>query len=393
MRRTINRFCSCICKGILPVALIGVLALTAVGCSAKGEQGQGAQAQTVKIGFAGPLTGDNALYGTSMRDAALIAIDELNNSAEAKEAGYTFELKAEDDAGDPKQAVNAANALIADSGVVAVNGHFNSGCSVPASSVYDKEDLAMITVSTNPALTDTGLSVVNRITARDDSQGPFAAELVKKLGYERVSVVDDSTTYGQGLATEFVSSFKKDGGSVLSENRVQPKDVDFSALVTKIKADKPQAVYYAGAHTEGALFGKQLRAAGVNVPVIGGEMIYTPDYIKLGGDSTENDIATALGLPIEKQAKGPEFLEKYKKRYNKDPEAYDTYSYDSTMIIGQAVLKAKSKQRVAVKEAIRAIQYDGVTGKVSFDKKGDNAEQVISAYTVKNGAWTPLEAK
>lgn len=391
MNNKLHRFCSCICKSIVPVVLVGALALAAVGCSGKGEQGQGAQAQTVKIGFAGPLTGDNALYGTSMRDAALIAIDELNASEEAKKAGYTFELKAEDDAGDPKQAVNAANALIADKGVVAVNGHFNSGCSVPASSVYEKEDLAMITVSTNPALTDTGLSVVNRITARDDSQGPFAADLVKKQGFTKVSVVDDSTTYGQGLATEFVKSFKSLGGNVLSENRVQPKDVDFSALVTKIKADNPEAVYYAGAHTEGALFGKQLRAAGLDVPIIGGEMIYTPDYIKLCGNSSEGDIATALGLPLEKQAKGPEFLDKYKKRYNKEPEAYDTYSYDSTMIIGQAVLQAKSTRRLDVKNAIRGIKYSGVTGDVSFDQKGDNAQQVISAYTVAKGDWAPLE--
>ena len=391
MDRNIKRLCGCIRKGIVPAMLVGVLALSAVGCSAKGEQGQGSQTQTVKIGFAGPLTGDNALYGTSMRDAALIAIDELNASAEAKEAGYTFELKAEDDGGDPKQAVNAANSLVGDADVVAVNGHFNSGCSIPASTVYQKEDLAMITVSTNPALTDTGLDNVSRITARDDSQGPFAAKLVKQQGYSRVCVVDDSTTYGQGLATEFVKAFKADGGLVLSENRVQPKDVDFSALVTKIKESKPQAIYYAGAHTEGALFGKQLRQAGVKVPIIGGEMIYTPDYIKLCGDSSEGDIATALGLPIEQQAKGPEFLEKYKKRYNKEPEAYDTYSYDITMIIGQAVMNAKSTRRADVKEAVRAIKYSGVTGDVSFDKKGDNAQQVISAYIVKNGAWAPLE--
>lgn len=389
MDMRLKRLCSCICKGIVPAVLIVVLAVSAVGCSSKGEQGQGSK--IVKIGFAGPLTGDNALYGTSMRDAALIAIDELNASPGAKKAGYTFELKAEDDAGDPKQAVNAANALVADSGVVAVNGHFNSGCSVPASTVYQKEDMTMMTVSTNPALTDTGLDNVFRITARDDSQGPVAAQLVKKQGYSRVCVVDDSTTYGQGLATEFVKAFKSDGGTVVSSNRIQPKDVDFSALVTKIKESKPEAVYYAGAHTEGALFGKQLRAAGLAVPVIGGEMIYTPDYIKLCGDSSEGDIATALGLPIEKQAKGPEFLAKYKKRYNKEPEAYDTYSYDTTMIIGQAVLKAKSTRRALVKEAMRTTHYSGVTGNVSFDKKGDNAEQVISAYIVKKGAWVPLE--
>ncbi|MBK5211830.1 MAG: branched-chain amino acid ABC transporter substrate-binding protein [Coriobacteriia bacterium] len=374
----------------LSLALMMALALIMAGCSSS-ESKKAANTQIVKIGFAGPLTGDNALYGISMRDAALIAIDELNAMPATKKAGYTFELKAEDDAGDPKQAVNVANSLITDTKVVALVGHFNSGCSIPAAAVYEKQDLAMVTVSTNPELTEGGYTVVNRITARDDSQGPFAADLVYKRGLTKVVVIDDSTTYGQGLATEFSKAYKKLGGAIASSEAIQSKDVDFSALVTKIREEDPEAVYYAGAHTEGALIGKQLRNAGLDVPLIGGEMIYTPDYIKFAGSTCEGDIATALGLPIADQPKGPEFLKKFKTRYNKSPEAYDTYSYDSTMIIGQAVLDAHSTKPVDVKKAVRAIKYDGVTGNVSFDSKGDNASQVISAYIVKNGKWQPLK--
>lgn len=375
---------------ILAVLVVAtVLAVALVGCGGTDTAKQD-ETTKVKIGFAGPLTGDNALYGLSMRDAALIAIDELNAMPETTEAGIEFELSAQDDAGDPKQAVNVANALVADADVVALVGHFNSGCSIPASTVYQKEDLAMVTVSTNPQLTDTGLTIVNRITARDDSQGPAAAQLVKGLDVSKVAIVDDSTPYGQGLATEFLKAFEADGGEVSSKNAIQPKDVDFSALVTKIKSQDVQAVYYAGAHTEGALFAKQLREGGVDVPVIGGEMLFTPDYIKLAGKTSEGDIATALGLPIEDQPMGPAFLEKFQAKYNKAPEAYDTYSYDSAMIIGKAVLSAGTK-RTDVAKAIRAISYSGVTGDISFDDKGDNKQQVISAYKVVDGKWAPLK--
>jgi len=377
---------------VLAVLFCAVLAVS--GCAGNtSDDVKADDTQNVVIGFAGPLTGDNALYGKSMLDAVKIAIDELNDSDEAKDKGITFSVKAEDDMGDPKQAVNVANTLAADRSVIALVGHFNSGCSIPASAVYEENGLAMISVSTNPQLTDNGYSVVNRITARDDSQGPAAAEIVfNGQGITRLVVVDDATPYGQGLATEFMNAYRALGGEVVSEERVQPKQVDFSALVTKISASAPEAVYYAGAHTEGALFAKQLREAGVSIPVIGGEMIMSADYILLAGDGTEGDIATNLGLPIEEQPRGLEFLEKFRAKYNREPELYDTYAYDSAMIIGQAVLEnADDISRETVAAAIRSITYDGVTGVISFDSRGDNTQQIISAYIVEGGAWVPLK--
>jgi len=375
----------------LAILLLAVLAVS--GCSGQtSDDATTKNAQNVIIGFAGPLTGDNALYGKSMLDAAKIAIDELNESAEAKDKGITFTIKAEDDMGDPKQAVNVANTLAADRNVIALVGHFNSGCSIPASTVYEENNLSMISVSTNPQLTDNGYAVVNRITARDDSQGPAAAEIVWNQGIKSLVVIDDATPYGQGLAAEFLKAYVDLGGEVVSEERVQPKQVDFSALVTKISASAPEAVYYAGAHTEGALFAKQLREAGVDIAVIGGEMIMSADYITLAGSGTEGDIATNLGLPIEEQPRGLEFLDKFRAKYNREPELYDTYSYDSAMIIGQAVLENYTNiSREAVGSAIRNISYSGVTGSISFDAKGDNTQQIISAYIVKDGAWVPLK--
>jgi len=380
-------------------ALLAALALvaTAAGCTAKAAEEPSdtvTTPQVVKIGFAAPLTGDNAVYGEGMKRAVELAIKEINASADAKDAGITFEIKAEDDAADPKQAVNVANALVGDTGVVAIVGHFNSGCSIPASPVYNEAGMAMVSVSSNPQLTAQGYKTVNRVVAKDDSQGRAAAGLVADtLGLKKVAIVDDATPYGQGLATEFKAAFTAAGGTVLAEERVQPKEVDFSALVTKLKSLKPEAVYYAGAHTEGALLSKQMKEANLKVPVIGGDMLYTPEYIKIAGaDNAEGDIATALGLPLEQQPKGAEFASTYEAEYEKAPEAYDSYAYDAANTIIEAVLAAGA-DRVKVAEAIRVGSIDGVTGIVAFDENGDNKQQVISAYKVDGGAWKQIELK
>ncbi len=370
------------------------LAASAVGCTAQPaeEPADGAvEATTVKIGFAAPLTGDNALYGQGMKRAVELAIGEANASEDAKAQGITFEIRAEDDAADPKQAVNVANALAADAAVVALVGHFNSGCSIPASPVYNEAGMAMVTVSSNPQLTAQGYDVVNRIVAKDDAQGGFAGAMAMDMGFKEIAIIDDATPYGQGLAAEFKTAFTAAGGTVVSEDRIQPKEVDFSALVTKLKQAGPAAVYYAGAHTEGALITKQMSEAGLKVPVIGGDMLYTPEYIKIAGaDNAEGDIATSLGLPLEQQPLGAEFLEKYEAEFGQAPEAYDSYAYDAAKVIIAAVLEVGA-DRTAVAQAIRAGSVDGVTGVVAFDENGDNKQQVISAFKVEGGEWKQIQ--
>lgn len=369
------------------------LVVSMVGCRQAEEPAEsGNETKTVKIGFAAPLTGDNAVYGLGMQRAVSLAIEEANASDEVKQAGYRFELQALDDAADPKQAVNVANALAGDPDVVGVVGHFNSGCSIPAAPVYAESDMAMVTVSSNPQLTAQGLPNVARIVAKDDAQGAFAAEFARDLGFKNAALVDDATPYGQGLATEFKRAFSDAGGTLVVEERIQPKEVDFSALVTKTKPKNPDVVYYAGAHTEGALLSKQMKAAGLNVPVMGGDMLFTPEYINIAGkDAAEGDIATALGLPLEQQPRGVEFKKLYEEKYNKQPEAYDSYAYDAAWILINAVLEA-GPDRAAVMEAVRSgTLSDGVTGMVAFDENGDNKTQVISAYKVTDGAWAQLE--
>jgi len=388
MTDTIRKWAALVAVAALVVGLAGCGGQPAQESSAE----KSAETTAVKLGFAAPLTGDNAVYGEGMKRAVELAIAEANGSQAAKDAGVQFEIQAGDDAGDPKQAVNVANALAGDTGVIGVVGHFNSGCSIPAAPVYNDSDLAMVTVSSNPQLTAQGLPNVNRIVAKDDAQGGFAGDLASSMGYKKVALIDDATPYGQGLAAEFKKAFVAKGGTVVSEDRIQPKEVDFSALVTKMKEKEPDAVYYAGAHTEGALISKQMKSAGLEVPVMGGDMLYTPEYIKIAGaKNAEGDIATALGLPLEQQPKGAEFKTKYEDKYGKAPEAYDSYAYDAAWIIMNAVLES-GVDRAKVLGAVRAgTLADGVTGKVAFDENGDNKEQVISAYKVTGGEWKQIQ--
>jgi branched-chain amino acid transport system substrate-binding protein len=157
-----------------------------------------------------------------------------------------------------------------------------------------------------------------------------------------------------------------------------------------VKAKGPDAIYYAGALNQGALLSKQSKEAGMKVPLIGGDMIYSSDYIKVAGAANaEGDIATSLGLPLAQQPKGAEFEAKYKAKYGKSPEAYDSYSYDAAWILINSILKAGA-DRGLIEKAVRGIVYDGVTGQVSFDANGDNKQQVISEYKVTGGEWKQL---
>lgn len=379
----------------LALACALAFALGASGCTAKDDTAaETAPSETmqVKLGFAAPLTGDNAVYGLGMKRAVELAFKEANADEDIKAKGYEFVLRAEDDQGDPKQAVNVANALAGDTEVVGVIGHFNSGCSIPASTVYDKAGIAMISVSSNPELTAKGYKVVNRIVAKDDAQGNYAAELLlDRMSYKKVAVVDDSTQYGQGLAQEFVKEFTAKGGTVMANEKIQSKEVDFSALVTKLKALAPDAVYFAGAHTEGALITKQMKEAGFMVPLIGGDLIFADDFISIAGPvNAEGDIATILGLPLEQQPRGADFKAAYEAEYGEAPQAYDSYAYDQAWIYVNAVMEV-GPERAALVDAVRNGSFDGVTGVTEFDANGDTKNQVISWYSVKNGEWAQGE--
>jgi branched-chain amino acid transport system substrate-binding protein len=387
------------------IAMLVMLAMMVTACGGNGDAdgGNGAgDLVEVKIGVSSPFTGDIAALGLGIRNGAQLAIEEA--APELEEMGIALSMLAVDDAGDPKTGVNAANQMVSDSAVVGIVAHLNSGVSIPASAVYNEAGIVQVSpASTNPALTLQGFENVFRVCTIDTVQGSFAAEYAyDELGFMSVAVIDDSTPYGEGLAAEFAKAFEAKGGDITSTEKIQVKDQDFTALVTKIRGDSPDLIYFGGMYTEAALVSKQSKEAGFEGPVMGGDGLYTQQYVDIAGAANaEGDFATSIGLPLSEQPKGQEFTDMFEATFpGQTIEAYDTYAYDAAMVIIEAIkavaadLGAEEVTSVAGKqaiiEAVAATNMQGVTGTVSFDENGDTTNKAVTPYVVSDGAWIPF---
>ena len=395
-------------KALAVVAAFVALSMIATGCSkpAASTDGGSKEAKTISIGVGAPLTAGAVALGQGMKRGAGLAIDEANKSEAAKAAGLQFKAVDGDDQGDPKTGVTVANTFASDANLLGVMGHLNSGVSIPASKVYADKKIVMISpASTNPALTQQGLSNVFRVCTTDAVQGPAAADYATKLlGFKTAYVIDDSTPYGEGLAAEFAKQFEADGGKVLGTAKTSDKDTDFNALVTKMKGMSPDVIYYGGIYNAGALLTKQAKEAGMKSPLMGGDGLYDGEFVKLaGGTPAEGDFATSVGIPLDKLPKGQDFTTAYKALYPSDEiAAYDAYAYDATNVIIAAIIKAATDQGVdkltspagrdAVIANVAATSTEGVTGAIAFDAKGDTTNKAISLYVVSGGKWTTKAA-
>jgi len=382
-------------------ALLVAMVATA-GCGTGAQTGDaGADVVTVKLGVGAPLTQGAVALGKGIERGVQLAIDDFNASPEAQELGIKVEAFVVDDQGDPKVGVNVANQLVSDPDVVGVVGHLNSGVSIPTSAIYGRAGLVQISpASTNPALTlEQEYGNVFRVCTTDPVQGAYAAEAaLGELGFKSAFVVDDSTPYGVGLADEFVKNFEAGGGTVLGRQKTGDKDTDFSALVTKIRAENPDVIYYGGIYTAGALFARQAAEAGFEGGFFAGDGIYSPDYIALAGASAEGDFATSVGVPLAEQPRGTEFQEKFAAEFaGEDIQAYDTYAYDAAFVILEAIKivaadlgadqLTSDAGKAAIIEAVAATDLEGITGAISFDENGDTTNKAITLYVVKDGEW------
>jgi len=381
-------------------SLLVAVAMISTGCGGASSSTTSGPTE-VKIGIGAPLTAGATALGQGMVRGAELAIEQANASSTVTAAGLKFTPVSGDDQGDPKTGVTVANTFASDPALVGVMGHLNSGVSIPASKVYADKKIVMVSpASTNPALTQQGLSNVFRVCTTDAVQGPAAADFATKLlGLKSVYVVDDSTPYGEGLAKAFADQFTADGGKVLGTAKTSDKDSDFNALVTKIKSTTPDLVYYGGVYNAGALFAKQSKDGGVKAPFMGGDGLYDPQFIALAGAAeAEGDFATSVGLPTDKLPAGQDFLAAYAKKYpGQDPAAYDAYSYDAANVIISAVVQAAKSVgadkvvspagRDEIIKDVAATDMTGVTGHISFDKSGDTTNKAITLYTVSGGKW------
>jgi len=347
-----------------------------------------AHAQTiVKLGFAGPLTGQIANLGKDNERGAQLAIEDIN--AQHLVIGgkqVVLQLDSQDDAADPRTATQVAQRLV-DDGVVAVIGHMTSGTSISASKIYSDANVAQITPSaTNPAYTQQGFATTFRLVSTDAVLGPALAKYAfESLHGKTVAVVDDATAYGQGLADAFVVKAQSLGMKISSRDETNDKAIDFRAILTKIKGQHPALIMYGGMEATAGPFAKQARQLAVSAHVLGGDGVCSDDLPKLAGDAAADVICAQAGAPLDTLPQGAAFNARFQKRFGVPVLLYAPSNYDAVNVVVAAMKKADSTDRDKIAAAMRTVNVSGITGPIQFDAKGDLRSGAISIYRYENG--------
>jgi len=371
------------------------LKLTVVAAIAAVAGMASAQEQVVKIGHVAPISGAQAHYGKDNENGARMAIEDLN--AQGVTIGgkkIKFELQGEDDAADPKQGTAAAQKLC-DSKVAGVVGHLNSGTTIPASKVYNDCGIPMITgAATNPNLTKPGYKTTHRIIATDNSLGAgLAAYAAETLKLKTVAVVDDRTAYGQGVADVFKKVALAKGMKVVDEQFTHDKATDFMAILTAIKAKKPDAIFFGGMDPQAGPMLRQMEQLGMaDVKYFGGDGVCTSEIAKLaaGAKTLTNVICAEGGASLAKMPGGVEWKKRYDAKYPGQFQVYSPYTYDATMLLVDAMKRANSVDPKVYTPEIRKSNFKGVTAAIAFEDNGEMKNPAITLYKYVDGKKTPL---
>ena len=381
----------------LALAVAVTAALAVAGCGKKEEPAKTAASTqpaapaglTVTIAHAGPLTGSIAHLGKDDENGVHLAIDQANaKNITIGGKPVKFTMDSEDDQADPKTGTTVAQKLV-DAKVAAVIGHLNSGVSIPASEIYAKAGIPMISGSaTNPTLTERGLKTVFRTVGRDDQQGPaIASYIAHELKAKKVAIVDDKTAYGEGLANEVEKTLKADKVSIVGRERTTDKETDFKAILTKIKAKNPDVVFHGGMDATGGPMVKQARELGIKAVFAFGDGACTDEMGKLAGKAAEGLVCSQAGLPREAASK--DFVDAFTKQYG-EIKQYAPYFYDATNAVIEAMKKADSVDPTKFAPELFNVSFTGATGKVEFDAKGDRKDAEMTIFKLENGKVVPI---
>ncbi|CAH2813124.1 MAG: ABC-type branched-chain amino acid transport systems, periplasmic component [uncultured Caballeronia sp.] len=326
-------------------------------------------ATVVRIGHVALLSGPLAHLGQDNENGARLAIEEISAQGLTIDGhAIHLELDTQDDATDPKKGIAAAQQLVADH-VVAVVGHLNSSVSIPASKIYSDADVAQISgATTNPAFTQQGYKTTFRVVPTDMRQRPvLATYALKTLHARKIVVIDDATLYGRGLANEFAKAVVASGGRITGHEVTSEKARDFKAIPNKIKRVQPDAVMFGSMD----VFAKQAAAMGIKAKILGDDGMCSADMATLAANAAPNVVCSELGADVSKLDKGGDFAQRYEARFHPPVQSYAPFTYDAVYVIVDAMKRANSIEAPKVLAAIASTDFNGLTGHIAFDDKGD----------------------
>jgi branched-chain amino acid transport system substrate-binding protein len=352
-----------------------------------------AQKGRIKVATQTPLSGEQASIGEPIKLGAQLAVEEAVKRFKA--LGYDLVLVPYDDQAKPEVGVANARNILADSDVLLIVGHFNSGVALPSSDVYKEGMLAMVSpANTAVEITDRGYPNVNRVCGRDDIQGPLGAKFAAEdLKLKTVYIIQDKTPYGQGVASKFRDEAKKLGLQVLGFEGTEEK-TNFGPLVIPLKAKNPDLIYFGGIFNQGGLLLRQMREKGVKGAFMGPDGIDDPELVKIAGSRANGAYYTSVAAPVGYNQESADFAKKYKQRFGKDTQSFAIYGYDAAAVGLKAIENAINEQggkkptRQQVSAAVRKIKdFKGVTGSITFDSKGDPVHAKYFVLRIEQGKY------
>ncbi|MDD4072600.1 MAG: branched-chain amino acid ABC transporter substrate-binding protein [Desulfobacterales bacterium] len=342
-------------------------------------------AGTIKIGLMCPLTGPWASEGQDMKDIVTLLADEVNDAGGL--IGKKLEIITADDGGDARNASLAAQRL-STQGIIAVIGTYGSAVTEATQGIYNESEIIQIANgSTSVRLTEKGLNYFFRTCPRDDEQGYVGFNTIQSMNFKRIAILHDNSSYAKGLADETLAHLKKAGANIVFYDALTPKENDYTAILTKMKAADPDCVYFTGYYSEVGMLLRQKKEMGWNVTFIGGDATNNPDLVKIAGtDAAEGYYF--LSPPVPQDLPTPEaksFMTNFKKRYDKEPGSiWAVLAGDGFKAIAGAIRATGSTDASKLAAYLHKELKDlpGLTGKISFNEKGDRVGDVYRVYKI-----------
>ncbi|HXZ06784.1 MAG TPA: ABC transporter substrate-binding protein [Paraburkholderia sp.] len=349
--------------------------------------------EPVFFGVSGPLTGPNAQYGAQWKAGFDLALDEINANGgiDGRPLQYIFE----DSQSDPRQAVAIAQKFVDDKRILIELGDFSSPASMAASPIYQRAGLVQLGfTNSHPDFTKGGDFIWSPSVSQADAQ-PLLADLAVKQGFRHIAVLFQNTDWGRASKDVFVKAAAARGAQVVAAEGYQPTDKDFRATLLRARDAKPDALVLISYYSDGAQIARQARASGVDLPIVAASSVYSPKFIELGGDAVNGVTTNTSFFPDDPSPEVQHFVRAFKAKYNREPDAFNAFAYDATIIAAYA-LRAGGLDRTGVRDALPKLHDvpSVVFGKANFDPTTRRVIGVKSVnLVVQNGQWALLGSK
>lgn len=365
------------------ILAISMLTMGLVGCG--NGQGSSGDSDEIVIGAIGPLSGGASTYGQSVKNGAQIFLDKVN--ANGGIDGKQVVLKFEDDEADPTKAINAYDKLVNQDGVGLLLGPVTSGAANAVGPNATADGVPMITPSgTETNLTTTGGEFVFRTCYIDATQGEVIAKYsTENLGAKTMAVLyNKDSDYSIGIAEAAKAQFESNGGKVVEYVSYNEGDKDFSAQLTNIKGSNPDVLVLPDYYSVVGVIADQARKIGITSQLMGGDGWDSPELVKIGGDAVEGAFFVNHYSPNDTDEAVQEFVNSYKEKYGQTPDAFAALSYSTLQLFEEAITKAGSTDGEAVKEALKNIEGETISGNIKFDENR-NPQKSVSIIKIENG--------